>query len=577
MPPTTIERIRDTCNVWVVSTASATICIDFGSGEVLDHFPVTDVLVTHFHRDNVQGLARAAEAGVRIWVPPVERELFERAGELWREQRFDGDYELRQNRFSLLESVAISGMVDEYRTRSYGGIDVFALPTPGHTVGSVSYLVDVDGRTVAFTGDLLSAPGEVWSLAATQWSYTGVEGQASSILSFGSLARRSPAALYPSHGEPIDDPQAALAETGRKLGELMELRRAEDRPWNLERWLDDPWEPLSEHLLLNRTSFATSYALLSESGSALLIDWGYDHWTGLAPGLDSSASRPMLESTAALPRIEAVVTTHFHDDHVAGINLLRDVHGTEVWAPANVAPILEEPHRYDLPCLWFEPVPVDRVLPLGEPIRWHEYELTAYALPGHTRYAAALAFEVDGRRVLATGDQQSRDANGASILNYQYRNRFAVDDFVASAELYRTLRPDLLLTGHWGAHELTAEQLDRLAADGERVAELHRELQRSGDPDGFVARIVPYRSAAAAGGWVELTVELRNPFEVAAVAEVRLSVPAEPETRSVELSPRGEGEASFRVQVSTTGPLAADVTIGDTRFGQQAEAVVTVT
>jgi glyoxylase-like metal-dependent hydrolase (beta-lactamase superfamily II) len=590
-----LRRVSDSCNVWVIRRGRDAICIDFGSGAVLDRLDelgvdrITDVLVTHFHRDGTQGLARAAEAGIRVWVPPVERDLFTRARELWDARRVGNDYDLLQTRFSLLESVEIAGTVDEYRVRDYGGVELLALPTPGHTPGSVTYIGEVGGRKTAFTGDLLYGPGQVWSLAATQWSYTGVEGQAATILSLGVLARHAPAVLLPAHGDPIEEPGAAVDETRRRLGELMELRRVEERPWNLERWLAEPWEVLSPHLLKNRTSFATTYAVLSDSGSALLIDWGYDLWTGHSGG-DRSACRPLLESIDALrrdhgiERVDAVVATHFHDDHVAGLNLLHDVHGTQVWAPENVAPILEDPALYDLPCLWFDPIPVDRVLPFGEPITWHEHELKLHPLPGHTRYAAAIELEVDGRRVLATGDQQSREANGRSILNYQYRNRFSVDDFVHSAELYARLRPELLLTGHWGAHELTDEQLAQLTADGGRIAELHRELLPFADADGFPARFTPYRATVPAGGSVELAVEVRNPFDRAENASVQLVLPdgwtGEPALRALALEPRGEGCAAFTVVTAGRPgrvPVAADLVIGDVPFGQQAEALVTVT
>jgi glyoxylase-like metal-dependent hydrolase (beta-lactamase superfamily II) len=591
-----LTRVRDTANVWVIRQGRDAICIDFGSGAVLDQLDelgvdrITDVLVTHYHRDGVQGLARAAEAGIRIWVPPVEQDLFSHAGALWDRRRLENDYDVLQERFSLLESVEIAGAVSEYHTREYGGVELLALPTPGHTLGSVSYIGDIGGRRTAFTGDLIYGPGQVWSLAATQWTYTGVEGQAAAILSLGVLARRGLEVLLPAHGEPIEEPAVALAETGRRLAELMELRRVEETPWRLERWLDDPWEVLSPHVLRDRTSLATSYALLSDTGGALLIDWGYDLWTGYPSGGPRSTCRPRLESIDALrrnhgvERVEVVITTHYHDDHVAGLNLLRDVHGTEVWSPENVAPILEDPTLYDLPCLWFDPIPVDRVVPFGEPISWHEHELTVHPLPGHTRYAAAIAFEVDGKRVLATGDQQSREANGSSILNYQYRNRFSIDDFVQSAELYARLRPDLLLTGHWGAHELTGEQLAQLSRDGQRVAELHRELLPFGDAEGFPARFTPYRATVPAGAAVELTVEVRNPFDRAETAKVLLVLPdgwsSEPALHELELESRDEARATFSVVPAGPAgrrPVAADLTFGDVPFGQQAEALVTVT
>src|SRR3954454_20395889 len=139
-----VALVRDSSNVYVLRNGREGVCVDFGTGLVLDRLEelgvdrITDVLVTHHHRDGVQGLARAAAAGARIWVPPVERDLFTHARELWDCRREDDSYEMRQERFSLLESVEIEGVVAEYRTRTYGGIDVFALPTPGHTLGSVT-------------------------------------------------------------------------------------------------------------------------------------------------------------------------------------------------------------------------------------------------------------------------------------------------------------------------------------------------------------------------------------------------------------------------------------------------------
>jgi glyoxylase-like metal-dependent hydrolase (beta-lactamase superfamily II) len=597
-----VIRFRDTCNVYVLRTGREAVLIDFGAGAVLDHLDelgvdrVTDVLLTHHHRDQVQGLARAVEHGARVWVPPVEEELVAGIDEHWQTRKVANDYDVRQDRFSLLASVPVAGTVAEYRVVRYGGFDVYTLPTPGHTIGSVTYLVENDGRRLAFSGDLLYGAGKLWSIAATQWTYSGVEGQVASILSLAFLAEREPDLLLPSHGEPIDDPQTALAETRARLTELMELRR-DAPPWRIDRWLHAPWEVLSPHLLKNRTSIGTSYALLSDSGAALLVDFGYDYWTGMPLGGARSANRPLLASIFALrrdfgvERVEAAVTTHYHDDHVAGLNLLREVEGTEVWSPENVAPILEDPARYDLPCVWFDPIPVDRRLAFRAPVTWHEYELTAYPLPGHTLYAAAIAFEADGRRILATGDQQALAGgpDGPDILNYQYRNRFRYDDYVASAELYRSLAPDLLITGHWPPREVTDGYLDRLLADGRRLADLHRRLLPIEEADfgaeGFGARIEPYRSSVRVGDHLDFDVEVRNPFDRVAVATVRFVVPAGWEVthgpEEASLDPKGE--AVVRVRVRPVGEpvrrarVAADLTVDGVAFGQQSEALVDVT
>jgi glyoxylase-like metal-dependent hydrolase (beta-lactamase superfamily II) len=583
-----VFRFDDTCNVYAIRSGREAVLIDFGSGDVLDRLDaigvdrVTDVLLTHHHRDQAQGLARATAAGIRVWVPPVEQELVAGADRHWLARQVANDYDLRQDRFSLLEQVEIAGTVAEYRTRGYGAVELYALPTPGHTVGSVSYLFG----DLAFTGDLVYGNGQLWSVAATQWTYTGSEGPLATYLSAGVVARRGPRLLLPSHGAPIEDPAGSLELLRARVRELAELRL--EQPYDLDAWESAPWVEVTPHLLRNRTSFATSYALLSETGAALLLDWGYDQATGVDMPTDRAGRRPLLTSLDRLDaRVEAVAITHYHDDHVAGVDLLRDVLGAEVWAPANVAPVLERPERLDLPCLWFDPVRVDRVLPLGEPFRWHEYELTVHPLPGHTRYQAAYAFEVDGRRVLATGDQQALGPDGRPILNYQYRNGFRPDDYVATAELYAALRPQLLVTGHWGAHEVDDAFVGRIARDGARLAALHRELLPLDEidlgPGGFAARIEPYRATVPTGGSLELDVVVRNPFARDETAAVGLVVPAgwtvEPRGAELELGPGAEATARFRLTAGAPSPRArigADLTVGSTRLGQQAEALVEV-
>jgi glyoxylase-like metal-dependent hydrolase (beta-lactamase superfamily II) len=576
-----INVFPDTCNVYVLQSGAEAVLVDFGDGNVLDHLAdfgverVTDVLLTHHHRDQLGGLRRAADEGIRIWAPPAELELVAGMDERWQRRSSWNDYDVREDRFSLLESVPVTGTVDEYRTMRFGDLEVYVLPTPGHTLGSCTYLVG----DAAFTGDLIYGDGQVWSLAATQWTYSGVEGWGASIVSAATLAGRRPRVLYPSHGAPIEDPGPVLAKLSERLQELIDLRLP--RRWDVAERLREPFEAITPHLLRNRTMFATNYVLISETGAALLIDFGYDVSTTALP-TERTARRTLLWSLDGLrrdhgvERIEAAVMSHYHDDHVAGLNLLRAVEGAEIWAPENVAPIIEAPERYDLPCLWFDAIPVDRVLQFEQPVQWHEYELTVYPLPGHTQYAAAIGFEVDGTRILVTGDQQT-DEGGRSILNYQYRNRFVPEDFARSAELYARLRPQLLLGGHWLPLPVTDDLLGRLAADARRLTELHAELlpAESFGTAGFAARIEPYRPQR---GTSELTVTVRNPFTRAETARVRIvatdGLAASPAEQELALDAHGEGVVTFRLDAGGAGRVAADVTIGETAFGQQAEAVV---
>jgi glyoxylase-like metal-dependent hydrolase (beta-lactamase superfamily II) len=590
----------DASNCYVLRDGREAVLIDIGSGDVLDHLAdygvdrVTDILMTHHHRDGAQGLARAAELGIRIHVPPSERDLFAAIDDHWQGRSLDNNYDLREDRFSILESVPVTDVVREYHWAHYGAATLLALPTPGHTLGSVTYFADIDGRRLAFTGDLIAAPGKVWSLASMQWSYTGMEGVPATMISTLSVLDHRPDVLLPAHGSPMDEPIRAVALLNERLQRLIDERIPGWRPTQLR---ELPFEELSPHLLRNRTSQASSYVLLSQTGGALLFDYGYDFITGLPTGSDRSARRPWLETVRALKqrygvdRVEVAIPTHYHDDHVAGFNLLREVEGTEVWSPANMTRIFREPRRFDLPCLWFDPIGVDREVAFGEPLRWHEYELRVHELPGHTLYAAAIEVEVDGMKVLATGDQQGgrwTPEGPPEALNYQYRNRFRIDDFVRSAQLYRDLAPDLVISGHWAPRPVTPEWLDEMERGGREVARIHRELLPLEDVDfdaeGFGARIEPYQSEVEAGSPLELEVEVRNPFARRETADVTLVAPEGwtlfPATARVVLEPNATARCTFRIV--PTGParrrarIAADLSVGERRFGQHAEAVVTV-
>ena len=611
--------VEDTCNVYVVRNGRTGIAIDFGSGAVLDLLDqleidrISDVLMTHHHRDQGQGLPRAVEAGIDIRVPPVERELFEAADEHWQAREIYKNYNTRQDRFSITTSIPVAGVHAEYRSEQRGGVEVEVVPTPGHTVGSDSILATVDGRRVIFSGDLIAAPGKVWSLAATQWTYNGGEGIAATILSALELKAREPQQLLPSHGEPIDEPAAAIDELVHNLTELRNFRLQADSPFGSH--LEQPYSVITPHLLMNRTSNANSYVLLSTSGKALVIDYGYDFSTGWAAGDDRAARRPWLYTIPALKRdfgvkhVDVVIPTHYHDDHLAGFNLLRDVEGTQVWAGENMADILERPARYDLPCLWFDPIRVDRPIPLGQPVAWEEYEITLHPLPGHTLYAVAIGFEVDGKRVLALGDQIHEEGWLAylfrhemgvggkpitslpppKVLNYVYQNGFRLGDYRTTAEMYLGVRPQILLFGHWPpATSITPEYLEQLRSRGETLERLHRQLLPLDDFDadagGITAVIRPYQATVSAGEWLPLAVECLNPYRDEQELRVDLRVPDGFSVRPASVQARVAGSGQLRAEFeicASTGPMrrarvTADPTVGSHRLGEQAEALVTV-
>lgn len=603
-----VYRVRDTCNVYLIAADEldeqglrTAIAIDFGSGTVLQHLRelgidrITDVLMTHHHRDQGQGLPLAFEHGARIHVPPVEVDLFAKVEEMWTTRPLDNDYNVRQDRFSLLESVPVTATVPEYRTADFGGVTVYTLPTPGHTIGSVTYILDRDQSRIAFTGDLIYGPGKVWSLAATQWSYTAHEGPAMTVLSCYLLQDELLALLLPSHGRPMADPHTALELLAERMQYHVDSRRW--HPWDVKNRLREPFIELTEHLLLNRSSLSTCYVVLSNTGEALQIDFGYDMTTGLPTGNDRAARRPWLASVPALKKLYGVtkisvaLPTHYHDDHVAGMPLLRDVEGTEIWSPSNVAPVLADPWLHDLPCQWYEPIHSDRVLPVGESFQWNEYTITVHDQPGHTLFAVAYEIEIDGVTVLFTGDQQENlgiRGERNEILNYQYRNRFRIGDYRASADMYRRVAPGLMASGHWEPRWVEDGYLDYLRYAGDDLIEMHEALLPLDEldlgADGVMVRLTPYRSRVRVDATFSVDATVRNPHATPADVVLRPVLPDGwvAESAEIRLTLAAGEERIVPVTVST-GPLpahrariAVDVTIGSLMLGQHAEAMVDV-
>lgn len=584
---------QDTCQVYIIKEEENCVLIDFGSGGVLEELPeigikqVTAILVTHHHRDQIQGLKIANQKNIPIWVPHQEQDLIAAADELWQRREIYNNYNNRQDRFSILNSVDIAGTLKDYAAYIFHGRSYQILPTPGHTTGSISIAVRLQNQRCLFTGDLIYEGGKLWSLAATQWSYNGGEGIPYHILSLLSVKEQGFELLLPSHGESITSMHwiDVLIE---RLGRMLKLRGHNPRLMLLR---EKPYEEITRHVLFNRTSMSNSYVLLSESGKALIIDFGYDFMAGPAAGADRSSRRPWLYtlpklmSDYSVTRIDACIPTHYHDDHVAGLNLLREVYQAKILCPENFADILEQPMEHDLPCLWYDPIAVDERLPLDQTFCWEEYEITLHEFSGHTRYAAAMEFTADSKKFLCTGDQY---AFGEGIqCNYVYKNKFGFDDFIKSARLIRRIKPDILLSGHWTKLDYTQEFQEKLEELGRGIDELHRELLPEDGYDrkqeDFPVIMQPYQKVVETEESFLLQMRVTNPFMDRKPVKAKLILPEGFEGGAEFEAEAGPGETiCFEAVIKAPAQpgyrdrIACDVSFGSQRFGEQAEMLVTV-
>jgi hypothetical protein len=167
-----------------------------------------------------------------------------------------------------------------------------------------------------------------------------------------------------------------------------------------------------------------------------------------------------------------------------------------------------------------------------------------------------------------------------------YQNRYAIGDYIATARLYQRLQPDLILSGHWQPLRVTPEYLQKIALDAEALDRLHRELLPEMPDLGaeeFLARISPYQVTASAGEEISFEVEIRSPFHQPENALIQVVVPEGWNVEPVEhtLHMTGIHHISFKVTLPAglavrRARIAVDLTIAGQRFGQQAEALVTV-
>ena len=130
---------------------------------------------------------------------------------------------------------------------------------------------------------------------------------------------------------------------------------------------------------------------------------GSDHVVVIDPGPDDPAHIEALLRAVGSAKVDAILATHSHRDHVPGTGPLREATGAPVLAGRlAVGPSREgEPDvRLDAPAASaFLP---DRFLSDGEIIAGDGYRLEAIATPGHA--SDHFAFALSGRDILLPGD-----------------------------------------------------------------------------------------------------------------------------------------------------------------------------
>ena len=222
---------------------------------------VSHVLFTHARRDVVWAGAAFVAAGAASVVPERERALFENPAGFWEgyETKRFHDYS-QVNTKVLREAMKVSRAVRGGETLRLPGVDVEVMDTPGYTPGAISYLIKVDGKRIACTGDLIYGDGQLLDLSSLQdaipeakvRAYHGFAARSGSLVeSLRRVAAWKPDIIVPARGPIIENPQGAIDRLISRIQSVMGSHFATDAlRWY---WGDDNLRIRSRKVLEGRS------------------------------------------------------------------------------------------------------------------------------------------------------------------------------------------------------------------------------------------------------------------------------------------------------------------------------------
>ena len=605
--------LRDTCNVYVLKNGDRALLIDFGSGHVLKLLgqigvtKVEGILHTHHHRDQGQGDVRAVAQRIPIHVPAHERHLFEDAENFWRNRRVFHLYYVRNDFFTLTRNVPVAGVLRDYETFRWGPHELLIFPTPGHTLGSISLVGTVDGKKVAFSGDLIHSPGQVVNLYELQYQYGSADGVDFAIFSLAKLRELAPELVCPSHGEPFASPEAGITDLIGKLKGWYEsyspgsTLTIENKPF-----------AVTPHLICAHQTTSTFYAVISDSGKALFVDYGSASLNFFLRSVDPGAVNvhdrirfvehtiSELKARYGLKSIDVALPSHMHDDHLNGFPYLVRHHGAKIWCYENMVDVLQNPRGYNLGCILAEPIKVDRSFRHGERFKWEEFEFTVCYSPGHTEYQMAMFADLDGARVAFTGDaffpspgssvNPPHDSSSYQLRhNLIFRNWVENDSHVKSIRTILEHQPTLVAPGHGKPFLSNKADLEDLQRRLKQQQQYFCSVVADPDCDFGLnpswARLYPYQLEARPGSNAPIELRVHNyraePMPLEAALVLPAGWKATPEVVSFTVPSRGDSSGGFTVTIPENWDrskprvaIAADIMADGQYLGEIAEGVV---
>ena len=597
-------------NVGILHAENSSLLIDCGDGSVADALPslgvqqVERILFTHHHRDQACGAPSLIKAGAKVVVPAAERDWFADVGKYWNDRKSRWDiYNFHPHRLMLTESIPVADTVAPGDQLTWHDAMITVLATPGHTDGSVSYCVEVDGRRVIFCGDVIYDTGQIWDIHSLQKGFQRGERRISDYHGFlgaqdelraslDEIRQAAPDMLVPSHGNVMDDPAAAIDALLARLDQCYdryvgisalrhyfpELFEAfEGRPGHMPIGPDIEVPPFLRH-------FGTSWVVVSEEKAAFVLDAGHRQRV---------ADLQKLIDAGEIGSVDGLWITHYHNDHTAAIPEFLNAFGCPCYADRHVAEVITDPMAWRIPCISPAVAKVEHVLEHGQSWQWHEFKMTSYHLPGQTRYHGGLLVEGHGTRLFFVGDSFT----AAGIDDYCALNRNWLGPgvgFNACFDLMQEIKPTHLFNCHVAkAFNFTPDQYQHMRANLTERERLFGDLvpwphANYGMDESWI-RTFPYEQAVAAGTEVAVDVIVTNHSANPQPTAARLIPPSTWQAAltspkawtSIDAPAKAESSLTLRLTIPPDTPagrypVAIDIRHGSRLLPQFSETVLVV-
>ena len=446
-----IYKLQDACNVYLLKSGHSGILIDAGSerrDEALAEIGVEQidwVLFTHFHRDQGTGNASLKNQGAKIAIGSLEQDhlhpaLNQRPVDPADRYLLGDGVANHGSRMEPFQKIGVDRALGEGDVIRWNQFQIRTLGTPGHTKGSVSYVIELDGRTLVFSGDLIMEGGYVRNLYSMQWIYLQNPGIDSSLVSLDKISSLDPDLLLPSHGSIIENPQLDLRLLKSRLKGVQDhLYSQRAARWNWSNFVQ-----VSDHIIQDCGS--TSQLVISESGEALLFDCGKE----FTPERLAEAKQKF-----GIKRIAVIIPSHWHYDHVDGIPLLAKAEGAEIWVWDKLREHVEAPENFVTTCWTETRFKADRVLSEGEKFEWGGYSFGVFHNPVHMEEQMGLSALVDGIKFYFIADGSSINRQGYMRSSIHCYNGISLSTgLLKTAQSFYDADPYICLGAHSNAFAL---------------------------------------------------------------------------------------------------------------------------